>query len=107
MMTTLAGKRIVATRAEGQTAHFVEMLKEAGAVPIIFPTIEIVPLDDYRELDAALQRLPSYDWVIFTSVNGVRNVFARMQTLGISPDVLKQCQVAAIGPSTEAMIRDN
>jgi uroporphyrinogen-III synthase len=103
----LNGKRVVATRAEGQTAQFVAMLKEAGAIPIVFPTIQIVPLDDYRELDAALQHLGDFSWVIFTSVNGVRNVFSRMQTLGISPEVLKQCQVAAIGPATEGLIREN
>jgi uroporphyrinogen-III synthase len=101
----LAGKRIVATRAEGQTQQFVAMLRETGAIPIIFPTIHIVPLEDYGELDAALQRLNEYEWVIFTSINGVRNVINRMQALGLSPELLNACQIAAIGPATEALIK--
>ncbi len=105
MTHPLAGKRIVATRAEGQTQEFVALLREAGAVPIVFPTIRIVPLDDTHELDAALTRLNEYDWVIFTSVNGVRNVIDRMQALGLSPDILNSRQIAAIGPATEALIR--
>jgi len=106
MAHPLAGKRVVATRAEGQTAEFIALLREAGAVPIIFPTIEIVPLDDYSELDAALGRLPDYDWAIFTSINGVKNVMARMQALGKSPADFNLCNVAAVGASTEAVIRD-
>src|SRR5689334_7795811 len=107
MTNPLAGKRIVATRAEGQTAQLVAMLREAGAVPIVFPTISIVPLDDYAELDAALQNLRGYDWVIFTSINGVKNVLARMQALDISPNALNTCHVAAVGPATEALLREN
>jgi uroporphyrinogen-III synthase len=106
MSNPLAGKRIVATRAEGQTVQLVEMLREAGVVPIIFPTISIAPLDDYTELDAALQNLSCYDWVIFTSVNGVKNVLARMQVLGIAPTALNACQVAVVGPATEALLRE-
>src|SRR5690349_24958028 len=97
----LAGKRVVVTRAEGQSVQLVAMLREAGAVPIVFPTISIVPLDDTSELDAALQRLATYDWVIFTSVNGVKNVLARLEALGIPPTVFDVCKVAAVGPATE------
>ena len=106
MAHPLAGKRVVATRAEGQTAEFIALLREAGAVPIIFPTIEIVPLDDTAELDAALSRLGDYDWAIFTSINGVKHVMARIQALGKSPSDFNVCNVVAVGETTEAVIRD-
>jgi uroporphyrinogen-III synthase len=105
MTHPLAGKRIVATRAEEQSYELVTLLESVGAVPILFPTIRIVPLDDYRELDDRLQHLSDYDWVIFTSVNGVRHVIERMRTLGLPLATCDKCHVAAIGPATEALLR--
>ncbi len=105
MTHPLAGKRVVATRAEGQTTEFIALLREAGAVPIIFPTIEIVPLDDTADLDAALGRLRDYEWAIFTSINGVKNVMARMQALGRSLADFNLCNIVAVGASTEAVLR--
>src|SRR5258707_3279339 len=106
MTHPLAGKRVVATRAEGQTAEFIAWLREVGAMPIIFPTIEIVPLDNTAELDAALGHLADYDWAIFTSINGVKNVMARMQALRKSPADFNECNVVTVGASTEAVLRD-
>ncbi len=107
MPQSLASKRVVVTRAEGQSVELIARLREAGAVPIVFPTIDIVPLDDYSQLDIALHHLPEYQWVIFTSVNGVRNVFSRMQTLGVSPTVFAKCNVAAVGPVTAALLEQH
>src|SRR5258708_40354855 len=103
----LAGKRIVATRAEGQTAEFLALLRKIGATPIIFPTIQIVPLEDYSELDRALDHVSDYEWIIFTSINGVRSVFDRLRVIGRSPTDLNACKVAAIGPATEATLRQS
>src|SRR5689334_20209232 len=75
----LAGKHIVITRPEAQAQEFVDLLRQVGAIPIIFPTIQIAPLADNTQLDAALGRLKEYDWVVFTSANGVRVVCDRMQ----------------------------
>ena len=105
MTDPLMGKRVVVTRAEGQSVQLVAMLREAGAVPIVFPTISIAPLEDTSKLDAALQNLNLYDWIIFTSINGVKNVLARMQALGIPPTAFETCKVAAVGPATEALLR--
>src|SRR5260221_12976193 len=105
MTDPLMGKRVVVTRAEGQSVQLVAMLREAGAVPIVFPTISIAPLEDTSKLDAALQNLNLYDWAIFTSINGVKNVLARMQALGIPPTAFETCKVAAVGPATEALLR--
>ncbi len=107
MLHPLAGKRVVVTRAEGQSVELIARLREAGAVPIVFPTIDIVPLVDYSQLDGALHRLHDYQWIIFTSVNGVRNVFARMETLGILPTAFAGCNVAAVGPVTAALLEQH
>lgn len=106
MSHPLTGRQVVATRAEGQAAEFIALLREAGAVPIIFPTIEIVPLEDYMELDAVLGRLHDYDWAIFTSINGVKSVMARMNVLGKSPTDFNVCNIVAVGATTEAVIRE-
>jgi uroporphyrinogen III methyltransferase/synthase len=68
----LAGVSVVVTRARDQARDLVAKLEALGAEVIEFPTIEIRPADDYRQLDAALTDLRSYDWLIFTSANGVR-----------------------------------
>jgi uroporphyrinogen-III synthase len=107
MSHPLAGKRILATRAEEQSQDLVAILESVGAVPILFPTIRIVPLDDNRELDARLQNLRDYDWVIFTSVNGVRHVFDRLKTLGLPARAFDNLKVAAIGPATEALLHQH
>ena len=54
-----------------------------------------------------LQALARYDWVIFTSINGVQNVLARMRTLGVPSSAFEACKVAAVGPATEALIRQH
>jgi len=68
----LFGKNIIVTRARAQASEFSKKLASLGANPIEFPTIEVVPPDDWSELDNAISELDQYDWLIFTSVNGVR-----------------------------------
>ena len=91
----LAGKRVVVTRPRAQAAALAEKLAGQGAVPIIFPMIEITPMDDCRPLDAALRQLDQYDWIIFTSVNGVTAVWDRLDAAW--PAALR---IAAVGPAT-------
>ncbi len=107
MAHPLTGKRIVITRPESQANHFAEALRAVGAVPILFPTIQIVPIQEYSSLDQALHHLDRFDWVVFTSVNGVQDVLARLRTLGLSPALLNQAKVAVIGPSTAQALIDN
>jgi uroporphyrinogen III methyltransferase/synthase len=96
-----AGRRIVITRARPGAARFATMLRELGADIIEFPTIELAPPDDgYSVLDRALGRLDSFDWVIFTSANGVDAVLARMRLCGIGFSALARRRIAAIGPAT-------
>ena len=87
-------KRILVTRPRAQADSFVEGLRAAGFEPICFPVIEIRSVEDHARLDQALVQINKYDWVVFTSVNGVEVVFARLEKYSSLP------RVAAIGPKT-------
>ena len=96
----LLGKKIVVTRSRSQVGKLARELRLLGAEVIEFPTIEIVPMDDYSELDEALDRLHAYQWLIFTSVNTVDVVFNRLTMRGRDTRSLSTVKVAAIGSST-------
>lgn len=96
----LAGKTIVITRAQHQAAEFSQRLADLGAQVIEFPTIEIVPPDSWEPLDKAIDNLYTYDWIIFTSANGVRSFVGRLHERGKGVDELKGIRFCAIGPRT-------
>jgi len=98
----LFGKRIMITRAIEQAQETRKELERYGAEVIEFPTIRIVPPEDYRALDRELDQLGSYDWVVFTSANGVRHCFARLERRGLDTRVFGGVQVCAVGPATAA-----
>ncbi len=95
----LAGKRIVITRARGQAGELAAGLEKLGADVIELPTIEIQPAADYGPLDAALTRIGFYDWLIFTSANGVRFFLRRLALAGLNLDAIR-AKICAIGPAT-------
>ena len=78
----LFGKRVVVTRAREQASDFRILLEKKGAHCLEFPTIEVVEPDSWTYVDRAIGRLEDYDWVIFTSVNGVRFFFRRLGEQG-------------------------
>jgi len=103
MMSSLAGKTIVVTRPSGQESGLVEKIQDAGANVLVCPLISIVPCYEKEELHQTLSQLSSYDWIVFTSANGVNLTleFAREQ------QQLKQFQnarIACIGKATEAAL---
>lgn len=100
----LKNKRILVTRPPEQAQAFVDLLEANGAVPVVFPTITIVPPRDWNELDSALANITTYNTIIFTSVNGVTFFFRRMRELGLENGALKSIRMCAIGPSTAAHI---
>lgn len=103
----LQGKRVLVTRARAQAHDLVARLEALGAVPIVFSVIHIVPpTDGYAALDAALRQLATFDWVVFTSVNGVMHVWERLAALGLTPTTLAARRCAAIGPATAAALRE-
>lgn len=107
----LQGKRILVTRTREQAGALSERLRALGAIPVEFPTIRIVPSRDWEPLDNALKRLCSagftesgYDWVVFTSANGVNLCFERLQNLGYNTKDFGDVRIAAIGPATAASL---
>jgi len=99
-MTGLAGKRILVTRPRAQAAELCDRLAARGAEPISFPTIQIAPPEDYTALDRAIAELAKYQWVIFTSVNGVAAFWERLSQSGGDASALRKLKIAAIGPAT-------
>jgi uroporphyrinogen III methyltransferase/synthase len=102
----LFGKRIVVTRAREQASDFVARLSGLGAECVEFPTIEVIPPLSWKELDRTIGNLERYQWLVFTSVNGVRYFFERLRDSGRDARNLKGIRVAAIGPKTGDAIRD-
>lgn len=102
----LAGRRIVITRPRSQASEFASQLRDLGAVPIRFPTIRIAPIDDTTSLDTAIRDLENYDWIIFTSVNGVDVFHQRLEAMHVDVDQLNGVRVAAIGPATGSALSE-
>jgi uroporphyrinogen III methyltransferase / synthase len=102
----LAGRTVVITRAHDQAAGFVAELEQYGAEVILCPTIEICELESYERLDEAIEHLYGYDWLIFTSVNGVEHFFKRLRARERDASDLDELKVCAIGEATASRLRD-
>lgn len=98
-MHTLHNKRILITRTRHQASDLVAQLEALGAIPILIPTIEIVPPETYAPLDAALAQLEAWDWLLFTSANAVE-VFADRRVANAIPK-----KIAVIGPATAKAVQ--
>jgi uroporphyrinogen III methyltransferase/synthase len=96
----LFGRRIVVTRAREQADVLGAKLRALGADVVEMPTIEIVAASDYAALDRAIVDLPSYDWLIFTSVNGVRFFLERLDRSQQDLRTLR-ARICAIGEATK------
>ncbi len=103
----LLGKRIVVTRARAQASELTEQLADLGADCLECPTIEVAPPDSYAPLDAAVADLKRYQWVVFTSVNGVDAFFQRLTLQGRDARALGHLRTAAIGPATAERLRSH
>ncbi|MBF6568773.1 MAG: uroporphyrinogen-III synthase [Candidatus Binataceae bacterium] len=101
----LNGRTIVVTRAAGPAAErFSIRLRAMGATVIEFPTIAIAPPDSYQTLDRAIARLGAFDWIVFTSANGVAAFFERLMQQQHHIDEAR-ARFAAIGPATAHRLR--
>jgi uroporphyrinogen III methyltransferase/synthase len=101
----LLGKSIVVTRAREQASGLANMLTDLGAEAIQFPTIAIRPVEHHEDIDAAIEALDSYSWVVFTSANGVKLFAGHMAAAGKDARAFANCKIAAIGPATAAAVR--
>ena len=99
----LLGRRIVLTRPLAQTGDFEARVRALGGEPVIAPAIEIAPPDSWTIADAALRRVGTYDWVVFTSANAVRAMVERADAIGVPRDDLRSRRLAVVGPATAAV----
>ncbi len=102
----LLGKRIVVTRARAQASDLVGVLSDLGADCMEIPTIDVVAPDSWQPLDDAIKGIDQYQWLVFTSVNGVQFFFDRLFGQGLDSRALGNMKTAAIGPSTAKRLLD-
>lgn len=102
-MTGLHGRSVAITRSRAQAAPFAQALAARGGIPVLFPTIEIRPLDDPAALDHALHGAHQYAWIVFTSANAVTTVWERLRILG-QTTLPGSTKIAAVGSATAAAL---
>ena len=102
----LHGLRIVVTRSAGQSGPLAERLVELGAQLIMLPTLEFVSPRDPAPLAAALGRLDAYDWVIFTSANGVDFAMDALRSGGRDARAFGRARIACVGPATARRLEE-
>ncbi|HJU06113.1 MAG TPA: uroporphyrinogen-III C-methyltransferase [Nitrospiraceae bacterium] len=96
----LFGKRILVTRAREQAGELSRLLIDYGAEPVECPVIDIVAPDDWREVDAAIADLSHFQWLVFTSVNGIGPFMERLRRQGRDVRALSGLRLCCIGPRT-------
>jgi uroporphyrinogen III methyltransferase/synthase len=96
----LFGQAIGITRPEDQADEAIGLAYQLGAQPVALPTIEIRPPESWSAVDEVLRQLPDYDWIVFSSANGVRGLLGRLWETGGDVRRLGRAKLAAIGPST-------
>lgn len=102
----LFGRRIGVTRADEQADAQIDRIFELGAEPVLLPTLEIEAPETWDAVDEVLRRIGEFDWIVFTSANGVRALMRRLWELGGDARQLGKAQLATIGPATAAALRE-
>ena len=98
----LFGQKILVTRPAHQAEDLRVPLAELGAEVLLQPAIEIGPASDWQPVDAAIAKLHTFDWLVFSSSNGVQYFLQRLWSLGKDQRALANAKIAAIGPGTAA-----
>lgn len=106
MSKPLAGQVVVITRARRQAGATASLLQALGAQVLEAPAVLVRPVKDLPRVDEALHHLADYDWLVFTSVNGVDAAANRMRELGLHITLLQRLKMAAIGPATADRMRE-
>ena len=107
MAQSLQGRTVVVTRAASQAVELTTLLESYGAAVIVCPTIEIREPESYQRLDEALDHLYGYDWLIFTSTNGVEYFNKRLLERELRIADLDEIRVCAIGQRTAEKLHDS
>lgn len=101
----LSGRTVVVTRPKAQASSLKEMLLGQGAEVLEFPSIGVLPPKSWKPLDDAVRYLRRFDWLVFTSVNGVRAFIERLEKSGNDMRALAHLKIAAIGETTAETLR--
>lgn len=101
----LAGQTVLVTRAAEQSSQFSLMLQQQGARVIEMPALEIIPPLSWKALDHAIEKISSFDWLIFTSANGIKFFFQRLETLGKDVRDLAGIKLAVVGRKTAYVLK--
>ncbi len=101
----LFGKTVVITRTRQQASDLRAMLDDLGALTLEAPTIELVPPQNWSEVDEAIQRISQYDWLVLTSANGVAALAQRLEALGLDARHFSNTHIAVIGEATGDSLR--
>jgi uroporphyrinogen III methyltransferase/synthase len=102
----LSGKRVLVTRTRSQASELAEKIEALGGEVYSFPTIKIVDPADFSSIDEKLNGVEGYDWVIFTSVNGVEGFFRRLKVIKKDLRSLAGVKIGAIGAKTAAVLEE-
>lgn len=102
----LFGRKILVTRARHQASVLSQKIRELGGEAVEFPTIEIQPSDNKNELKNMYDSLNKYQWLIFTSVNGVELFFEKLNKFGFDIRNLGSAKMCAIGEATRQAIEE-
>jgi uroporphyrinogen III methyltransferase / synthase len=101
----LLGKRVVVTRPKHQAGELVRSLERLGAVPFVLPSVEIKQPASWDAVDRAIANLSSFQWLVFTSANGVHAFVSRLKATGRDLRALGPVKIAVIGPATADALR--
>jgi hydroxymethylbilane synthase len=102
----LAGKRIIVTRARHQADGLAQRLQSYGAEVVLCPTIEIRPPDSWHAVDEAISKLRYYQWLVFTSSNGVTHFLRRFDETGHGRAELAGLKICAVGKKTTERLQE-
>ncbi len=102
----LFGQTVVVTRTRQQASDLTERLTQLGAYVLEAPTIELAPPGEWSGVDEALSQIDRYDWVVFTSQNGVAFTRQRLAETGRDARAFGNAKIAAIGDATARAVRE-
>lgn len=102
----LFGQTVLVTRPEHQANELADMLRAEGANVLIQPVVEIADPHEWSAADAAIERLDEFDWIVFSSVNGVEKFLGRLFDRKLDMRRAGRAKLAAIGPATAAALAD-
>ncbi|WP_027409489.1 uroporphyrinogen-III synthase [Anoxybacteroides tepidamans] len=94
----LLGKKVLVTRGKEQAQEFSDRLRQAGACPLEIPLISVSAVADKEKVNKYLRDLSRYNWIVFTSANGVRFFFSFMKEVRSLP------KIAVVGRKTAAAL---